>query len=63
MDETLRQQTSTIDLETADRIGVRVALQAMITNLRRERSSRECALAITKLQEALFWLVEESAQS
>lgn len=60
MSEELEPRTG-IDLDTTDVIGIRVAVDAMIGNLRKQRTSREIALAITKLQEAKFWLIEHSA--
>lgn len=60
--QTTEDEGSTeIELETCDLTELRIAIEAMITNLRGpagKPASRATALAVTKLQEAKFWLGE-----
>lgn len=55
-------EKSTIDIEAADLSGVKVALTGCLTALRKQLSSRELALAATKVQEARMWIEEHQAK-
>lgn len=59
------EEHTTLEI-TDDPTSLRSILEAMIKELRGpdgRPSSRECSLAVTKLQEAQFWLGEDMMRS
>lgn len=58
-EEVLNQAIHEMDVPAAkDPTDVRVMIEKMVTDLQAMKSTREMSLAITKLEEAFFWLDE-----